>query len=129
MDANFDLGFELTRPASDDAYGDFLTMAFVDAATQDALAIDWSVGGGLTVDSIQARLGAYGLTYSHAGLVRSGEGSLAALSGLAGIASPAEEGADWFGYWEIFRNSAENPTDTTAMWGGYGGQAHWIVLF
>jgi hypothetical protein len=76
----------------------------------------------------------FGLDYVATGLVQDNPGTLAADSGLTGVAVPSGVGSNWYGYWRMFRNPKENPHESTAdngytLSGDYGMGSMWIITF
>ena len=119
----------MVNPMSDTAYGDFVTMGLMDAATHEALGIDWAVNGGYTAAEVTADLAEFGLNYTHSGLINNVEGTLGAASGLDTVANNAGAGSTWFGYWSAFLNPELNGHVGSDMNGDYGLQATWIITF
>jgi hypothetical protein len=115
--------------AAPDGYGDFLSMGLVDANTMGTLSLDLAVGGGYSADEMTAAWEEYELTFTHAGYVENIKGSLSEGSGLDAVAANAGGTSTWFGYWQLFKNEADNTHEGIDLDGAYGGQAVWVITF
>gem|GEM_PF-1510599 len=130
LDANgANFGALLLSPTSDEAYGDFLDLALIDAATHTQLGTDWAVNTGLDAAGIQEGLDQFALTYTHTGFTNNVEGTLGNGSGLEGVANNAGGNSTWFAYWQLFKNPEINPHEGIDMNGDYGGSAFFLINF
>ena len=132
--ATWDFGMLLlqeagTETSSGTAWGDFLDLAMMDAASMEGLGLDAAVSGGSTAPELQADLADYGLVLSQLALTNNVAGSLGADSGLDGVANNAGGASTWYFYYYLFRNPEQNPHEGTDMVGEYGGQGFWVITF
>ncbi len=112
-----------------DGYGDFLTMGLIDVTALGTLGLDLAAAGGYTADDMIATWTEYDLEFTHAGYVESNEGTLSADSGLDTVAGNAGGNSNWYGYWQLFKNPADNTHTGVDLDGAYGGQAVWVIQF
>ena len=126
--ADSDLG-QVMLTAAPDGYGDFLTMGLIDVSAMTTLGLDLAVGGGYSAAEMTAAWLEYELEFTHAGYVQNVKGSLSEGSGLDAVAANAGANSDWFGYWQLFKNGADNPHTGGDLDGAYGGSAVWVITF
>jgi hypothetical protein len=128
--AGYNYGMELVDP--DGLFGDFSSMSFMDAAVHQQQGIDWNIqNGGLGADDLEAAWAEDGLEYIATGLVRANEGTLTGESGLADLAAPSGPGSNWYGFWQIYSNPANNPHQSAPpsyiLSGNYGLSGFWYL--
>jgi hypothetical protein len=115
--------------AAPDGYGDFLSMGLVDATSMGTTGLALAADGGYTAAEMTATWAEYELTFTHAGYVENIEGSLSQSSGLDTVAVNVGGLSTWFGYWQLFKNEADNTHTGIDLDGAYGGQAVWVITF
>jgi len=130
---DYGIGLTLTK-SNGGFYGDFETMGLMDDSIHSALGIDWSQNGGQSAADLEEGFAKNGLDYVGSGLVQDNAGTLANASGLTGVAVAAGAGSNWYGYWRIIRNPADNPHESTSdngytLSGDYGLGAMWVITF
>jgi hypothetical protein len=126
-EANF--GTALLSTITNSGYGDFLSIGLMDSASMSTLGLDLAVAGGYSAADMTTAWAEYGLTFSHAGYVKNEIGSLSEGSGLDAVAANAGGTSNWYGYWQIFLNAADNTYTGTDLSGEYGAQAVWVITF
>jgi len=128
-DAGANFGSALLTSITNGGYGDFLSMALVDATTMGSLGLDLAVAGGYSAADMAATWADYDLEFTHAGYVDNQVGTLSESSGLDAVAANAGGTSNWYGYWQLFKNPATNTHPGADLSGEYGGQAVWVITF
>jgi len=127
-EAGANLGTALLSTIQNGGYGDFLSIALVDAGTMGSLGLDLASAGGYSASEISTALGNLGLTFTHAGYSSNETGTMSAASQLTNVAAPAGSGSTWYGYWMIGATGA-NSHSGTDLNGSYAAQAVWQIGF
>ena len=111
------------------AWGDFLDLALMDAATMEWLGLTASVSGNNSPSDIAANVGAFGSVFTHATFVNRIDGSFASVTNLDSIAATASEDSTWFFYFYLFVDPLENGWTGVDMVGTYRGRGFWVINF
>ena len=127
-EAGANLGTALLSTITNGGYGDFLSIALIDAGTMGGLNLDLASAGGYSASEISAALGNLGLTFTHAGYSSNEVGTMSEASSLDSVAANAGSGSTWYGYWMIGATGA-NSHSGTDLNGSYAAQAVWQIGF
>jgi hypothetical protein len=127
-DASANFGTALLSTITNSGYGDFLSIALIDAGTMGSLGLDLASAGGYSASDISTALGNLGLTFTHAGYSSNEAGTLSDASSLNAVAASAGSGSSWYGYWMIGATGA-NSHSGTDLNGSYAAQAVWQIGF
>ena len=114
-------------PIANNGYGDFLSIALIDASTMDALGLSLSIFPGSSASELTTQLADVGVEFTHAGYVNKQPGSLSETSGLEQVAANAGGDSPWLGYWIIFKYPNTDSYAGSDMSGTYGGNSNWII--
>jgi len=119
-----DWGRLLTTPVSPTTHGDFLNMAMLDAATQEAFGVDLQLDEDATsASALRTKWADEGFVYTHAGYVHAYQGSLAITACTFLLSATPEPDSAYLSAWEIYRSEEEIRPDSA------DGRYHGIAFF
>ena len=108
-------------------YGDFLTMAFMDAQSQSQLGLQLvHADEATTAEGLHAEAQKAGLVYIGAGFLDPAPNSLASSGSLKEVTSQAGDDCPWLAGWSLVIDPTENefdPTGSIGLEGRIGGSA------
>ena len=114
----------LMTPAETESTQSFLQIALIDIAAAQALGLQLTQDGELTLEDMVTQFDDADRLLTHVGYISTTEGALAGLSGVAGASG---EGEPYAAMWLVSRDPATNPETSPALVGAHAMGSIWVL--